>query len=227
MKQNIFAGRIPLWLKIEYTAFLAVLVPVYLYHYGPTNFLYFCDVALLMTLVAIWTENPLWASAPLVGILAPQIVWMLDFIAVGAGMPLVNMTAYMFDPNKPFYLRALSFFHFWLPWLLAYMVWKVGYDRRAWLTWSLLGSVLLLVCYFWMPPPPPPPDDPNLPVNINYVWGMQDEEPQTWMDGRLWFCLVFFGMPLGVYLPTHWVLSRIFPPPHAQLVELARAEGPA
>ena len=44
--------------------FVAVLVPVYLRDYGPTNFLYFCDVALLMTLVAIWTESSLWASAP-------------------------------------------------------------------------------------------------------------------------------------------------------------------
>lgn len=35
--------RIPLWLKIAYTAFMAVLIPVYWAHYGPTNFLYFCD----------------------------------------------------------------------------------------------------------------------------------------------------------------------------------------
>ena len=33
------ASRIPLWLKIVYTAFMAVLIPVYWYYYGPTNFL--------------------------------------------------------------------------------------------------------------------------------------------------------------------------------------------
>ena len=33
-------GRVPLWLKLVYSAFLAVLVPVYLHYYGPTNFLY-------------------------------------------------------------------------------------------------------------------------------------------------------------------------------------------
>ena len=32
---------IPLWIKLLYTAFMAVLIPVYLHHYGPTNFLYF------------------------------------------------------------------------------------------------------------------------------------------------------------------------------------------
>ena len=37
---------------------MAVLIPVYWYYYGPTNFLYFCDVALILTLVAIWIEKP-------------------------------------------------------------------------------------------------------------------------------------------------------------------------
>ncbi len=46
--------RIPLWLKLAYTTFVAVLVPVYWANYGVTNFLYFCDVALFLTLVGIW-----------------------------------------------------------------------------------------------------------------------------------------------------------------------------
>jgi hypothetical protein len=46
--------EIPRWVKYGYTAFMAVLIPVYWWHYGPTNFLYFCDVALLLTLVGVW-----------------------------------------------------------------------------------------------------------------------------------------------------------------------------
>ncbi|MFV0367317.1 MAG: hypothetical protein ACK5KM_02540, partial [Hyphomicrobiaceae bacterium] len=53
------AQLIPTWLKLAYTAFMAVLIPVYWYHYGPSNFLYFCDVALFVTLVGIWRESPL------------------------------------------------------------------------------------------------------------------------------------------------------------------------
>ena len=64
--------KIPLWVKLLYTTFVAVLVPYYLNAYGPTNFLYFCDVALLMTLVTIWMENALFAAIPTVGILMPQ-----------------------------------------------------------------------------------------------------------------------------------------------------------
>ena len=67
--------RLPLWLKLTYTAFLAVLIPVYWVNYGPTNFLYFCDVALFLTLAGVWLEKPLLISLPAVGILIPQALW--------------------------------------------------------------------------------------------------------------------------------------------------------
>ncbi len=39
--------RVPLAVKLLYTAFVAVMVPYYLRCYGPTNFLYYCGVAVL------------------------------------------------------------------------------------------------------------------------------------------------------------------------------------
>ena len=44
---------IPLWLKLAYSVFIAVLVPAYWWYYGPANFLWFSDLALLVTLVAV------------------------------------------------------------------------------------------------------------------------------------------------------------------------------
>ena len=73
--------RIPLWLKLAYTGFMAVLVPVHLRNYGPTNFLYFCDVALIITLVGIWIESPLLVSMCAVGIIASQTLWLIDFFS--------------------------------------------------------------------------------------------------------------------------------------------------
>jgi hypothetical protein len=67
--------RISLWTKIPYTLFMAVQIPLYLHHYGPSIFLYFCDVALLLTLIAIWTESSVLCSAALVGIFLPQMLW--------------------------------------------------------------------------------------------------------------------------------------------------------
>ena len=139
---------IPLWLKIAYTGFLAVMIPVYLFNYGPTNFIYFCDVALLLTLVGIWRENALLVSLPAVGILLPQAFWCVDFCFQIFGGKLTGMTGYMFDANRSLFLRGLSFFHGWLPFLLFYLVRKLGYDRRALLGWTMICLVLSLTSYF-------------------------------------------------------------------------------
>lgn len=198
--------RIPLWLKVAYTAFTAVLIPVYWANYGPQNFLYFCDLALLITLVAIWLESPLLVSMPAVGILAPQMVWLADYAGNFLGMHLTGMTDYMFDADKPLFLRGLSLFHGWLPILLVWLVGRLGYDRRAFLLWSVLAAIVLLVCYLFMPPPRPDPG--NAAVNINYVYGMSDTGPQTWMHPYAWLAFLIAGLPLVMYLPTHLLLAR-------------------
>src|SRR5438477_3368157 len=178
-------SAVPLGLKIAYSAFMAMLVPVYLYYYGPTNFLYFCDIALLLTLVGIWIESPLLISMCAVGILGSQALWVVDFLVGLFGVSLTGMTDYMFEAHRSLFLRGLSLFHGWLPFLLAYLVWKMGYDRRAFLAWTALAWVLLLICFFFMPPPRP---DPGLtPVHINYVWGPSDYAPQTWVSPWVWF----------------------------------------
>jgi len=153
---------IPLWTKIAYTAFMSVLIPVYLKNYGPTNFLYFCDVAAIVTVVGIWIENPTLLSAALVGIFLPQMLWVLDFFFEVSGVSLTGMTSYMFKP--PFFLRFLSFFHFWLPFLLIYLVWCVGYDKRGIVLWTGVTWILLTVCYVWMPPASPSMYPPVKPV---------------------------------------------------------------
>ncbi len=146
-------ARVPLAVKIAYTAFMAVLIPVYLHYYGPTNFLYFCDVALILTLIAIWPENALLISMACVGILAMQAYWVIDFLVNAAGYSLTGITDYMFDPSHSLFLRLLSLYHAWLPFLLVYLVWRTGYDRRALPLWTGLAWALVLFCFFLMPPP--------------------------------------------------------------------------
>ena len=202
---------VPLWVKLVYTAFVAVLVPYYWREYGPTNFLYFCDVALFLALAALWLESPLLASAPAIGIILPQILWQVDFLLLALGIPVLGMTDYMFDQKYSLIARSLSFFHFWLPLLLVWMVWRLGYDRRGALLWTGLAWVLLLIAYFLLPAPPAPESNPNLPVNVNYVYGFSAEAPQSFMPGPLYFYLLMLALPLLVFLPTHLLLSRFFP----------------
>lgn len=203
-------GRLPLWIKLLFTAFVGVLVPYYWTSYGPTNFLYFCDVALFFTLAALWTERPIWASMPAVGILLPQALWITDFIAGALGYRITGMTEYMFDSSIPFITRSLSFFHFWLPLLLVWLVAKLGYDRRAFWGWTIVAWLLLLICYFLMPAPGAVRSDPNTPVNINYVYGFSETEPQSWMPPLAYLGLLMVLMPVALFLPTHWILGRLF-----------------
>lgn len=217
--------QVPLVLKIAYSLFVAVLVPYYWSAYGPTNFLYFCDVALLLTLVAIWRESALLASMCAVGILLPQVLWMADFLGSAVGFPLVGMTAYMFDPKYTLFVRGLSFFHFWLPLVLVWLVWRLGYDARAFHRWTVLAWGLLLICFFLMPAPPAPADNPNLPVNINYVYGLDDKQPQTWLPPPAYFCLLLAVLPCAIYLPTHIVLQKLFSAPARGAATAGNAAG--
>ncbi len=206
LSADVPAGRLPLALKVIYTAFMAVLVPVYWVNYGPSNFLYFCDLALLITLVAVWRESALLASMAAVGILMPQVLWCADFVGLLFGFHLTGMTDYMADQSLPLHLRALSLFHGWLPFLLVYLVWRLGYDRRALPAWTALAFAVLLVCYFFMPGPRP--DAGSAAVNINYVFGMSSSEPQHWMPGWAWFMTLLVALPSLMYWPTHLALGR-------------------
>lgn len=201
------SSRIPLGIKLALTAFVAVLVPYYWMEYGPTNFLYYCDVALILALAAAWTERPLFASMAAVGITIPQIFWQVDFLGQLAGLPVTGMTNYMFDPGISLFARGLSFFHFWLPLLLIYFVWRLGYDRRAFAGWTILAWGLMLICFFALPPAGAELAFPNQPRNVNYVFGMDDAQAQTWMSPWTWLTLLLVGLPSLIFLPTHGALK--------------------
>lgn len=205
---------LPLWIKLAYTGFLVVLLPIYSWHYGPTNFLYFCDIALLLTGVAVWKESRLLASIAAVGILVPQLFWCLDFLGQflrsAAGSPHTGMTAYMFDGDRPLYLRALSLFHGWLPFLLLFLLARLGYDPRALPLWSAASAAICVVSYTLLPPAGALLDDPNLPRNINYVFGLSDDAPQAYMPSE-WYLVCWVAvLCLFAFLPTHFVLRKLF-----------------
>jgi len=203
------APEVPLWLKAAYTVFMLVLVPVYWANYGPTNFLYFCDAALFLTLAAVWTGHPLLASMSAVGILVPQFFWCIDFIAELVGFHLSGMTSYMFDTHLSLFLRCLSLFHGWLPFLLCYLVFRLGYDPRALKAWTALACGLCLIAFFLLPPAGAILSNPKLPRNVNYVFGLDDAHPQTWLPPTAYLAVWFLALFLLAYLPTHLALRRL------------------
>jgi hypothetical protein len=120
-------------------------------------------------------------------------VWILDFLlGLVSGESSLGLAAYMFDPRLSLFLRTLSLFHLVLPPLLLWLVFRLGYDHRAWAVQTLVAWIVLPLCYFFTAPS----------ANINWVFG-PGEKPQTWMPPSLYFLLVMAFFPLGIYLPTH------------------------
>jgi hypothetical protein len=194
---------IPPWIKIVYTLFLCVLVPVYWVHWGPRNFLWFSDIALLTTAVALWLESALLASMMALAIALPELAWNADFFGrLVSGRHVLGLSAYMFDARKPLFLRALSLFHVALPIVLLWMVHRLGYDRRAWALQTLVALVVLPVTYALTDP-----DD-----NVNWVYG-PGSRPQTLVGPRAYLALVMVLFPVVIYLPTHLLLSALFGSP--------------
>ena len=185
--------QIHLGIKVGYTLFLLVLVPVYWAHYGPKNFLWFSDIALLTTGATLWLESPLLASMMMLAVLLPELAWNLDFfgrLLTGHGM--FGMSAYMFDARTPRYLCALSLFHVPLPvglvWLLA---------RPAGVALSLLALIVLPVSY-WL-------TDPQ--ENVNWVHGLG--RLQSALAPWAYLTLLILAFALLLYLPPHLAFTYL------------------
>ena len=192
---------IPLWIKLSYTAFVAVTVAVYAVKYPLWNFLWGSDIALIATVPALWLESSLLASMMLVGVLLPELAWIAAFAGrLLTGKRLFGLTDYMFDPAKPLYLRAISLFHVFLPILLLWMVARLGYDSDALFGQTLLAWVVLPLTYRLA--------DPKV-ENVNWVFGWT-AQPQKSMPPLAYLGLVMIGFPLLIYLPTHFLLQRLF-----------------
>jgi len=110
---------------------MIVLVPVYWHYYGPTTSCISATSRLFLTLIGLWLDSALLISMCAVGILAPQALWVADFCLNIFGVSLIGMTDYMFKHENSLFLRGLSLFHGGCRFLLAYLVWQLGYDRRA------------------------------------------------------------------------------------------------
>jgi hypothetical protein len=196
------SGKIPLWLKILATAYVAVLVPAYWYHYGfADSFLWFSSLGLFITTAALWRESPRLASMQLVSTFLLEIMWIVDYLGrLLFDVQLVGIAEYMFNAEKPLYVRGLSLFHAALPFVLVWLVYRLGYDRRAWIVQTVFAWLLLLFCFFFT----------EEEKNINWVFG-PSQKPQTLVPPAVYLAGQMVVLPLCIYLPTHLVLKALMP----------------
>lgn len=204
--------QIPLGIKVGFSLFMLVLVPFYWHSYGPSNFLYFCDIALFLTLIGLWKENATLISAAAVGILLPQMLWVIDFVAMFFNIKIIGLTEYMFRESISLFARGLSLFHGWLPFLLIYLVYKLGYCKKALWSWTFMAWAAMLISFFFMPAPGDVLTHPNQPVNINYVYGFSETSKQNWLADEAYLLVLMVLLPVVVYWPTAKLLNKFYPP---------------
>jgi hypothetical protein len=197
------AVSIPPALTITHTTFVTVLVPIYWRHYGPGNFLWFSDVALLLSVPALWFRSSFLASTQLVGVIVLETLWLVDFTTgVLARKTPIGLASYMFDRRLPRFLRALSFFHLWLTPVLMLVVSRTGYDRRALKYQTACTWVILLASWRFTRPAD----------NVNWVHS-QRQDARTSRGGAGVVTLLMVAIPLVFHLPAHLLLKRLFRPP--------------
>src|ERR1700746_2778972 len=139
-------------LKILFTIFLIILIPIYTKTYGFSNFLWLSDIGLFLTFFALWFKSSLLISMAAVGILPVEIIWCIDFfLHIITKRSYFEITNYMFDKNISIWIRSLSLFHIALPIILINYLIEWRYDYRAFYLQTCLVWLIFLLTYFLSP----------------------------------------------------------------------------
>ena len=193
--------RIPLWVKLLWTAWVMAWAPVYWRQYGAQNFLFFCDLGNFFIALGLWLESPLIFSWQACGLLLFQTLFDLDLAgALLTGRHMIGGTEYVFDSQIPLWIRLFALFHVLTPPLLLWAIWRLGYDRRGWKYQTLTTWIVVPVNYFWRPQ-----------FDVNWARGPSFHE-QHLIPGWLYLLIYLIVVPAAVYYPTHrflmWLTRR-------------------
>jgi hypothetical protein len=190
---------IPLWFKVAYTAFVLYVMAVWWTNYGWKNFLWFSDIAFIGAVPAMWLESSALASVLTVAVLLPELLWNFDYaLRLLLRRGITGLTDYMFEPERPLKLRALSLFHVPLPLVLLWMIAAYGYDPEV----GLPGAVLLaMVVLPWSRLV----SDPDKNINWTYGFGAR----RAGWPGWLYVAMLFLVFVLFVFVPTDWLLRAV------------------
>ena len=188
--------------KLAYTAFVVVVVAIWLRHYGWRNLLWFSDIALIGAVPALWLESSAIASVLAVAVLVPELLWNVDFgLRLLLRRRITGLTDYMFERERPRLLRAVSaLFHVPLPILLLWMLAEYGYDGEV----GLAGAVVLAAVVLPWSRAVSTPER-----NINWTHGLG--AVRTSLPAQRYVLQLFVGFVLLVFMPTHLLLRAVFP----------------
>ena len=140
-------------LRAAALAWLVVYFPSYASAYGFRNFLFLCNLGVILTALAILFGSRLLLGSQAVAAPVIGIAWGLDAgWRVVTGAHLFGGTEYMWDPQYPLFTRLLSLYHLFWPVLVVALVRRIGYDRRSWPLQAGIAGAALVVCRLATPP---------------------------------------------------------------------------
>ena len=191
---------IPLTVRLGFSLWMIFWVSVVLTNHGPQNFFWLCNLAQFIILYVVWSGNRLLLSSQAGMVCLVGVVWTLDFIVALAlgGNSLTGFTAYMFSDELALIARAVSLYHVFLPPLVLWLVWHIGYDSRG--VWLQSGIGALAVIGGWLF------TDPERNINwVHIVFGAE----QAWMPEMAWVALLVVAYPLLIFLPGHFLIRGV------------------
>lgn len=180
---------------------LAIYLPSYAAAYGLANFLFLCNLGVLLTAVALVDGSRLLLASQAIAAPVIGIAWGLDAgWRVVTGAHLYGGTEYMWDPQYPLFTRMLSLYHVVWPVLVIYAVAKVGYDRRGWRLQAAIALAAMAVARLLTPPAD----------NVNFAY----RDPIFGLDlgpGPIHVMLSWLVLAGVAYGATHALLARALP----------------
>lgn len=168
---EVRAHLIPWSVKVALAAWLVVWLPLRVASRPLPTMLAFCVFGSVILVIGICLEHRLLVSWQALALTIPQLVYIGNVVAGGAE------TAYLFDQRVPIDVRALSYYHFVIPAICMYGVWRLGYDRRALPLQIVTAAVVLAFS--------------SRALDVNLV-------------GTRGFWTIFAALVLIAYLPAHY-----------------------
>ena len=192
----------PWWMRWGALAWLVFWFAVYWRVWGPQNFVYLCDIAVILTCIGLWTNSALLLASQAVSSLVVDAMWALDAASRAfAGRHIFGGTEYLFDASHPLWLRLLSLYHIVIPVVLLLALRRAGYDRRGWALQAGIVAAAFVAARFT-----------PASQNINFAFRLPVVN-KPFGPAPLHVAVSIAFMIFVVYWPTHWALRKIFPAP--------------
>jgi hypothetical protein len=179
---------------------LAIYLPTYHDAYGAANFLFLCNIGVILTAIALILRNRLLISSQAVAAPVIALAWAVDAgWKLATGEFLFGGTSYMWDPAYPLFARLLSLYHLAWPLLLWAVLRRTGYDPRGWPLQAAVAA-LALAAGRWLAP---------ADGNVNFAWA--DPFFGRQLGPAALHLLLCWSVLAGVaYGASHWMLRRGF-----------------